>query len=328
MAHRARIFQSTDGKDYNKLTLESFDWYAWIDLELRIRSAHPGFFNELIGICWLTASHGFRIANVLFTQTIADCIFHGNPPIFSPFEMNFSLPTYESSWEATSPSDCLQVLQSTPRPMLFSAVMQKLRLPNASSEQSPPLEVSSLGMFTLINGIHCLVWNATKFQISETLCMPKSGDVAGSHKAMEASKILRNLQNDFSANTIESLAAGVGALSETGRFAVENHTLDRWMHWWNARRYHDHKHLSFALNPILFWFLAKLYLLLGVCGGTDDLTHSEFAGMVARTDDIKDKMQRRAKILEQMSRLRSHRRADLLQTSRVSVVGFMDPLSA
>ncbi|KEF62560.1 uncharacterized protein A1O9_00533 [Exophiala aquamarina CBS 119918] len=303
MAKRARILQSVNSQDYHNLSPSSFDWFSWIDLESRI-----------------------RVANVLFTQNVASCIFHGSSPTFSPFEMEFSLPAYEASWEARSSLDCLQILQSTPRPELFSSAMQRLRLAHNRTEESEPLEGSALGMFTLINGLHCFVWNATQLHTGRHLDMSKPNNAPASSKALEASQILDTLQKDFSAHTLESLAAEVRPLSEAGIFGDENDALNRWMHWWNARQYRDHKHLSFALNPTLFWFLAKLFLLLCTSGDSDSLVRSEFAAVVAKSHNLKDRMHRQLKVLELMSRLRRPRRVEVLHTSRESVASFMEPL--
>ncbi|KAK5047680.1 hypothetical protein LTR84_006345 [Exophiala bonariae] len=302
MAHRARIFQSVDRKDYNTMTLETFDWDAWVDLESRI-----------------------RIANALFTQNTAECIFQGKPPTFSPFDLDFSLPRYEASWEAQSASQCLEALQSTPRSELLSTVMQKLLVSNTTSEASSPFEGSSFGMFTLITGIHCIVWNAIKLQIREPWDPAKLNGASSSYEAMEASSILNNLRTNFSSHTIESLTAEIEAFSGAGRFAGENKALDTWMHWWNARQYRDHKDSSFALNPMPFWYLAKVFLLLRLCGDADHLTQSDFACVIAKSDDVKGKMQRQSKILELMSRLRHPRQVQLQRTLQANVASFMEP---
>lgn len=142
-----------------------------------------------------------------------------------------------------------------------------------------------------------------------------------------ATKIISHLSNDFSAQTIESLAMEVSPLSCDGVFGDENKALNRWMKWWNAREYRDHKARSFALNPTLFWLLAKLFLLLHGCVGSEELARSEFAPVVAKCHDLEHRMQRQAKIVELLSRLRQPRRAGTLQTSQASVARFMEPLS-
>ena len=114
--------------------------------------------------------------------------------------------------------------------------MQQLRAPSDSVPRSSAIEISAFEMFTLINGIHCLVWNATRFETGSPLGEANSGAAPRSHNALEASSILGNLQEDFSAHTIQSLAAKAGELSGTGCLAAGNRALDRWMQWWNAKK--------------------------------------------------------------------------------------------
>lgn len=215
----------------------------------------------------------------------------------------------------------------TPRPELVSSAVRRLRLTSENAIQLDSFEISALGMFTLINALHCFIWNATQFQVGREADMAKASHNSRLPGCSYAAEILNRLHNDFSAHTIESLVAEVLLLSSDGVFGDENEALNRWMGWWNTREYRDHKARSFALNPTLFWLLAKLFLLLSTCLDSDELARSDFAPIVAKCHGLQDRMQRQAKIVELLSRLRQPRRVEILRPSQASVARFMEPLS-
>ncbi|OQD79289.1 hypothetical protein PENANT_c055G05364 [Penicillium antarcticum] len=269
MARRAGILDTSPVVDYRTLTEETFDWHSWVERETRT-----------------------RIANTLFCQDMASCIFMSKAPAFAPFDLHVELPSYEICWNARSARACLQNLQSIPPQRKLSSTLSQLRIPSPSSQKEPPLEVSAFGMFTLVKALHCLVWQATHHDLDRQL------DVG--HHNSDAPPVLNNLDqqlaSDFSGPNVVKLTAQVVHRGGASTFSSINDMLDKWLTTWEQRTWHDMglENISFSLDPLPFWRLAKLFLLLH-CGREHFAIDSEFSSLNTTGGTIQDSHASQAK---------------------------------
>ncbi|KAF5575605.1 c2h2 transcription factor [Fusarium pseudoanthophilum] len=299
MAKRAAVFDATSPIDYTALTEETFDWHLWVQRETRI-----------------------RIANVLFSQDVASCIFMGTAPTFSPLDLDIELPCYDTCWNSRSARTCLQYLQSAPAQRRLSSTFLELRTASLPLERHPRFEASAFGMFTLVNALHCLIWEATHYDLDRNL-KPCSRDIS---QSSSLDSLDRQVASDFSGPNIVRLAAQVARLGNSSNFDSINWVLDEWLAVWEKRTWRDadFENLAFSLDPLPFWWLAKLFVLLH-CGRDYFSVDSEFKIANKTGRSLRDSCSSQAKIFRWLGKLRQKKSAD--QTQKVeSLASLMLPM--
>lgn len=114
------------------------------------------------------------------------------------------------------------------------------------------------------------------------------------------------LKQDLSGPTVAALADDVVAACGSPALKHINNALNSWDLTWHLRRFREleYEENSFFQNPLPFWWLAKLYLLLHLCG--DILPQdSEFA--ISRFTDQSEagRMNIQARLVRWLSRFRT-----------------------
>ncbi|KAJ5118201.1 c2h2 transcription factor [Penicillium atrosanguineum] len=298
MARRAGILDMSPTVDHRTLTEQTFDWHLWVERETRT-----------------------RIANTLFCQDMASCIFMGKAPAFAPLDLHIELPSYEICWNARSPQACLQHLQSMPPQRKLSSTLSQLRILSLSSQEQSPLEVSAFGMFTLLKALHCLVWQANHHDLDRQL------DIG--HCNFSSPPVLINLDqqlaSDFSGANIIKLTAQAVRRRGSSTFTSINDVLDKWLTIWEQRTWHDieSENISFSLDPLPFWRLAKLFLLLHC--GREHFSGSEFSSVNNTGGTLQDSRASQAKVFLWLARLRQKDSADRVQKVD-SLASLMSPI--
>lgn len=128
-------------------------------------------------------------------------------------------------------------------------------------------------MFTLVNVLHCLIWEATHYDLDLSL--------DGCSRDSSASLLLNNLDHriasDFTGPNIVRLEEQAVLLKSSNTFGRIDSMLNEWLSVWKLRNWRDteSEDLAFTLNPMPFWWLAKLLLLLH-CGKDFISADSEF----------------------------------------------------
>lgn len=251
---------------------------------------------------------------------MASCIFQGTSPSISPLDFNVQLPSYESCWIAKTADECLESLQSMPQQILVSTAIRNLQ--HAPSNGSALFEASGFAMFVLLKGrynhklywhvswrsigLHCILFQAITY---ETNYGSKSvGTAHASAPGSQSNDIMdldSFLQHDLSGSTVSSLADAAMFTNSTSALGHINQALNTWRNTWDQRQFREHKYenCTFFNDPLPFWWLAKLYILLHVYA---DLLHpdSEFAVARARSGDETSKFQVQKKIVGWFSRFR------------------------
>ena len=200
--------------------------------------------------------------------------------------------------------------------------MKQLWLQTPVTDASPGFEASANGMFTLVNGLHCLVWNATIYGLNQQL-----NDVTVRH---ELRSLMERLQEDLSGPNIDLLTERAVAICDNGVLISAHQSLGRWQQAWDSKLLKErpdghYKSHGFSSDPLPLWWIAKLFLLLHVCAAEipDD---SEFAILKASSDDPRRSMRRQARIFGWMSRIRQAQRSERpKKTPNDSIVDLMQP---
>lgn len=318
MARRAAIFDASPPVDYTTLTEQTFDWHSWVERETRIRFVQGGSWMKETS---LTVSF-HRIANVLFCQDVASCIFMGTSPTFSPLDLDIDLPCYEICWNSRSARTCLQYLQSAPPQRRLSSTFSQLRIALPPLERHPRFEASAFGMFTLVKALHCLVWQATHYDLDHNLDVC-SRDLSPSSRL---NNLDRQVASDFSGPNIVQLAARVVRLRNSSTFDGINRVLDEWLAVWERRTWRDadYENLAFSLDPLPFWWLAKLFMLLH-CGKGYFSVDSEFTIVNKTGGSFRDSHSSQAKIFRWLTKLRQKESADQVRKVE-SLASLMVPM--
>lgn len=259
---------------------------------------------------------------------MANCIFRGAAsPAFSPLEFNIELPCYEACWEASTASDCLEALQRLPQQMRVSAAIRELR--KSSVHNAALFEASAFGMDILVKGrrlrhpiakifssnlwqhigLHCLLHHAS--QCDPELFFNTTGDsLAGSAYTphLNTQSLLYSLQQDLSGSTVTSLANEIVSLHNSVTLKHVNSAFDAWRATWDMRHYRErgHEGHTFFSDPLPFWWLGKLYMILH-CHSSDIPCDSEFAVWRVSGGDERDKLQIQFKIRGWLARFRKVR---------------------
>ena len=134
------------------------------------------------------------------------------------------------------------------------------------------------------------------------------------------------LHQDFSGNFITTLADEV--VSSCGSPALKriNSTLDTWRVNWDLRTSRDtnHENRTFSGDPLRFWWLAKLYLVLHFYKHSIR-KGSEFALLEAGRGDDLGKMQIQLKIASWLSRFR-RRKDEVPLSAECNLAQIVKPL--
>lgn len=295
MAKRAGVFELEEPINYTSLTDETFNWQEWIERESRK-----------------------RVGCAIFAHDVAGSIFQGSMPSISPLDFDVELPCFESCWEATSASECLKRLKSMPQQLLVSAAMRQLR--SMRNHTSSILEVSGFGMFTILKGLHCLVWQVAHYDMEPAL------ELNGSSSTLSLDD---QLSHDLSGQLVSSLADVAIATHTSQAIKSVNSALDSWRLIWDARQHRemDHEYATFVLDPLPFWWLAKLYLLLH-CAGANIKDSSEFANPRSKGLNTAGKIVAMTKVVGWLQRFRRHPNEATDPTSMNCLKHLMKPVGA
>ena len=265
-----------------------------------------------------------RIANVLFCQDVAGSIFCGNAPGFAPLELKIRLPSYEMCWEAKSAKECLQHLQSTPRPPLLSFALRQLQMSSCIGKRDWTFEASAFGMFTLVKALHCLIWHVTHYDLDavSNIC----STTVDSTFRDELRDLTDQLAQQFKGQVIDTLMTKAVILRGSNSLITVNQVLNNWMTAWSGRQYRDcmYENIAFSLDPMPFLWLGKLFMLLHT-GSTHIPEHSEFAALQASADSIKGRICRQVTVFRWLARLRDPQHQRQLQ-NQCSLAELMEPL--
>ncbi|KEF51619.1 uncharacterized protein A1O9_12254 [Exophiala aquamarina CBS 119918] len=234
MAERAQIFDLKDPTIYDALSMDSFDWTRWREEETRR-----------------------RVACRIFCQDMALCVFRRKSPSFSPLSFDAPIPCYDACWEASTKEECLYHLKTFPKQVLVSTALRQFA---DDAVGVAILEASSFGMFVLILSIHCLLFQSIHNSTES------SSDVAPSPSAVTPpdQDPLSQVYNDFSGSFITTLADDLVLSHGSKAMQRINMLLNRWSQSWELRKNRDttRENCSFSGDPLRFFWLAKLYIVL------------------------------------------------------------------
>ncbi|KAF5231472.1 hypothetical protein FANTH_13384 [Fusarium anthophilum] len=136
----------------------------------------------------------------------------------------------------------------------------------------------------------------------------------------------RQVASDFSGPNIVRLAARVACLGNSSNFDSVNRVLDQWPAVWERRTWRDtdYENLAFSLDPLPFWWLAKLSVLLH-CGRDCFSVGSEFTIVNKTGGSFRDSYSSQVKIFRWLGKLRQKKSPD--QTQKVeSLASLMPPM--
>ena len=144
------------------------------------------------------------------------------------------------------------------------------------------------------------------FQATHNNLEPSSDIAATSptsdHQTADPSSLLHE---DFSGTSITTLADGLVSRHGSSTLKRINGMLDRWRVNWDLRSRHDLKqeNRTFSGDPVKFWWLAKLFLVLHFYRHVIR-KGSEFAILGAGYGDKQSKVQIQLKIISWLFRFR------------------------
>ncbi|KIW20478.1 hypothetical protein PV08_01053 [Exophiala spinifera] len=232
------LFNEEEPPNYASLRQQDFDWHDWIYRESRR-----------------------RLACQVFCLDMAGCVFRSRAPALSPLSFKVLLPSYESAWQAKSKSECWHQLRATSQPLTVSYAFS--RLWGAAADNFVGLEVSGYGMFTLIEGLHGCIFNMTR---EEMLFATWEDNTAPSTNLFQttAATMVKQLQSSLTAETIDAIADGFIGTYGGKTFTRLNSALNAWRQCWQSRVFRDLQNdgNNFLCDPLPFWHLAKLLLML------------------------------------------------------------------
>ncbi|KAG4431543.1 hypothetical protein IFR05_012978 [Cadophora sp. M221] len=300
MAQRAHLFDAVEFVDYSAMNGLDFDWLRWADREMRN-----------------------RIACALFNQSVGACLFQGSTPVISPLDLDVDLPCYEICWEAKSAAECLQHLKSNPSQLRVSTAIQN-HLTGLSLENNTAFETSAFGMFTLIHGLHCLLWRTIHYSIDDN-SKPSSKHGTGEypHQRIDVSK---SLEASFNGPAISALASEIVAADGSNALRRVNQALENWMRTWELRNFRDgyYDEKAFVLDPVPFYWLAKLFLVIH-CSGSGIPEDSEFTKLRPRDSEIGKRMRVQGNVFAWLTKLRRRERK-VNSEPEGSLAGLLQPL--
>ncbi|CAM1504821.1 Fc.00g024120.m01.CDS01 [Cosmosporella sp. VM-42] len=240
MVQRLGAFEMESALDPDCLSEQTFNWTEWIIQESQR-----------------------RLACSIFCLDMARCIFIGDSPALSPLSMNVSLPCYEAMWEAKTSVDCLKMIKAFPSQCSIASALRDLR--DCDAANSPLLEISGFGMFALIKGLHGILFNLTREEVMPLFFSDLNhAGTTQMQSLTDCREISEKLTEDFSAETVETIADNF--IEKYGGNACRslNSTLNAWRQIWETREFRDSHSdgTNFSCDPLPFWFLAKVFLMI------------------------------------------------------------------
>jgi hypothetical protein len=177
-------------------------------------------------------------------------------------------------------------------------------------------------MFTIVNAFHCLIWVAIHYDLDLSLddCSRNSS----------ASLLLNNLDHkiasDFTRSNILRLEEQAVLLKSSSTFGRIDSMLNEWLTVWKRRTWRDNQYedLAFALDPVPFWWLAKLLVLLH-CGKDFLSADSEFNMVYKTGGSFRSSQFVQGKIYQWLAKLRQKKPTDPVETVE-SLASLMVPI--
>jgi hypothetical protein len=117
--------------------------------------------------------------------------------------------------------------------------------------------------------------------------------------------LMGRLKRDFSPRTVEAIAEEVIKIHGGPAFQELNLALNAWRLAWYGRKFRDNQSdaKNFSADPLPFWQLAKLFIVLHVVG-EDRLAGNELKVPKARAGDAKSKLLVQERIVSWLQKLR------------------------
>jgi len=158
-----------------------------------------------------------------------------------------------------------------------------------------------------MKALHGFIFRLTREQatplFSEHKFNPKSS--GGTSPSTGVKFLMGKLKRDFSRRTIEAIADEVIKMQGGPAFQELNLALNAWRLAWDGRQFRDNQSdaKNFSADPLPFWQLAKLFIILHVVG-EDKLAESELKVPKARGGDPKSKFLVQERIVSWLQKLR------------------------
>jgi hypothetical protein len=287
MAERAGLFSTAQPVDYTCLTENTFDWFPWVDGEMRRRLAYH-----------------------IFVTDLGNCIFMRGSSHLSPSAFHVDTPCYESCWLAATSTECLTQLQHLPSPTPMATALRKIN--SATAHESYLFDASDFGMHAIIIALHRRIFHVMDESLDRENNIPSSS---------EFSDVVSNLSTLLLNHDVANIADEI--VNKYGSEAMKraNSALSAWRRNWDLRRIHDvhdKDNTSAFSHPLNFWVLAKLFLVLhffrnhtsASTGGKQDSEFLLFSQNAACTIDTKIRLQ--VQVINWLSKIRRRQHTDLL----------------
>ena len=186
-------------------------------------------------------------------------------------------------------------------------------------------EASAFGMFILIKALHGFVWQATHYDLDA----PASRTIVSNRSSSNSKlpEIVSRLEQDFSGATISDLLSEVITNPSFDRLHGVNQALENWHQIWIMRQVRDgeYENRAFALNPVPFFWLAQLFILLH-CGSSDIANDSEFVTAKLKESDVRGRMRIQDKIFEWLLRLKRRDGCTQIATGKAFLADLIEPV--
>ena len=118
----------------------------------------------------------------------------------------------------------------------------------------------------VIIGLHFLLHQATQgdIEISSYVSAAPPARYAWDTPDSETTNAVKRLQQDHSGPSVTKIADRMVKVHGSPMIRRINNALDAWRTTWDLRNYHDNQRedCTFKGDPLPFWWLAKLYLVL------------------------------------------------------------------
>jgi hypothetical protein len=183
-------------------------WEEWVYEEKRKRYSTPGDVTN------------FRTAFCFYLLDCGRVLFFGDRPNIAPYDLRLTIPSHEHIFEARTAFEW-QIAYTPPNPAEYPVLLEMLL--STQVERHPP-DISVMGNFCLLHGIHVDIWTAQQYEPS----------LGGS--------------------------AGVGASLAEQRNQAISYALQKWRDGYLTSRQHTHAALTVGLfqeKAMMWWVLAK-----------------------------------------------------------------------
>ena len=202
-----------------------------------------------------------------------------------------------------------------------SAMTMLLSWPDADA---PLFEASGFGMFVLINGEHSIMFSCPLLpNIPRLICSlsalhfllhqatqadKETSRLFSSIPESDSSNAISRLKDDPTGPNITAIADSVLKMHASPVIRKVDNALNAWRATWDLRsnRDRDHERCTFKGDPLPFWWLAKLYLLLHYHGHMLQ-PDSEYASPRAEAPDNTAKSMIQRKVVGWLSSFRGRK---------------------